>query len=259
MKFDSASIRNVSAALLCMTLAVCSVIAIKEVKATNQKITAGTNELQSAAKTLREYIEFQTEQLKSTRNQKSIEASLATPAIVNGTFRLINTQTLPLIHSTIDELQSSARSLNILVRNSDHEINRNLLPSATKTLDATTVTIREYGNTATEINRAVAETTAQINKTVTDLAAQGQVTLTEANNLLRSPEWKSLLAGLNETSQNLAATTKNVETVTANTAEASKRMPAIADDIQRFTRTTSRFRKLILVAQIAGAIAPFVN
>lgn len=248
MKIESSTIRNVSIALLAITLAVCLLTVTRNVNAT----LVNANR---AAETLADYTAKQTEQLQSEKNKKAIEAGIAAAASFQATANLINTKTIPQVNKTVEALAESAQSLNRLVSNLDTQVNQSLLPAAANTLhsasgtmETASQTVAKYGATADELN-----------KTIANLNKESAETMASARALLNSEDIKKTLAGLGETSSNLAAVTKNVEAITANTAEASRQMPLIAADVQKFTSTTSKFRKLVIAAQLAGAISPFLR
>lgn len=255
MTFDSGTIRNGSIGILCITLAVCVAVVARNVN--------------RAARTLADYAEVQAAQLQSEKSQKAIEAGIAAAASFQATSRLLNVTTIPAINDTIkaarasvEDLGDSARSLDRLISNTDAQINRALIPSANETLKAATGTLTSASGTLNTASKSVekyGQTAEQLNQTIADLNKEGAVTMQEVRALLASEDIKRTLASLGETSANLAAVTKNVEAITSNTAEASKQMPVIAADVQRFTSTTSKFRRVILVAQLASILAPFIR
>jgi len=198
-----------------------------------------------AVNALADFAVFQTQQLQSDRNQKAIEASLATAAIFNGTGRLLNTKTIPAINDTIRNINASVETLNKFIASTDENINRDLLPAATLALNETAQAVKAYGLTAEKTSVAIES-----------LAKEGAITAQEARAFLSSDEFKGIWSNLNKVSLESAATSANITATTAQIAEASKQLPSVAADIKAFTATTSKFRKAILVAMILGALSP---
>jgi hypothetical protein len=233
---------------MALAIGISSSLAAYRVNAAVKQAEAAFGQTDRAARALADYVEFQTRQLRDPRNQKAIEASLATPAIYNATGRLINTQLIPEAKATLKDLNKSVKSLNHLVERTDAQVNEQLLPAATLALNETAIAVKAYGLTAEKTSQAIEQ-----------LAKEGTITAQEARAFLQSPEWKAIWKNLETVTTETAETAANANTVTANLAEASKQAPGIAEDFRKFTQTTSGFRKFILAAMIVAAIGPFIR
>jgi len=246
MRFpESSIIRNYAAAGLCAVLASSSGVVAYRANAALKTADRTLAQTDRAANALADFAVFQTQQLQSERNQKAIEASLATAAIFNGTGRLINTKTIPEINKTIANINQSVELLNTFIARTDQNINADLLPAATVALNESAAAIKAFGLTAEKTSIAIEQ-----------LANEGKITAQEARAFLNSEEFKSIWSNLNKVSLESAATSANITATTAQIAEASKQLPSVAADIKAFTATTSKFRKAILVAMILGALSP---
>ena len=245
MRFESSIIRNLSVALLCLALTICALVLTR-------RANAALSNIDRAANTLADYIDDQTRRLQTEKNQKSIEASLATPAIFNGLGRLVSTTTVPRLNATLDQLnrgladsQRLVNSLDSLAQNTNREINTALLPAATKALQSTTTVINAFGITAQSIDR-----------TVLAFAQDGHIVMDDAHRLLSDPVWKEMAANLNHSSANVAGATENIRASTESGRQALAELPGVARDIHAFTTTTSRARKIIIGAQLLATLAP---
>lgn len=241
MTLDSAKVKNYAIALLSIALTVCIVVVTRNVN--------------RAVKTIADYADIQAARLQSEKNLKAVDAGIAAAATWQATGRIVNTITLPLLHQTIESLNESTKSLDKLIVRTDQEINTKLLPSADGTLNAATKTI-EAGEKAIGVYGQTAEV---VNKSIAELSDEGRATISEAKAVIASPDIKQALFGLAQASSSLALTTKNLEAITGNTAEASKEMPKIAASIEKFSHTQSRFSKALIIARFAAIASAFVR
>src|SRR5574339_200944 len=133
----SAIIKNYAGAALCCALLLLSALIAWQLwfalKDSRVMMANGNRAMVSLAN----YTEYQTEQFRSPRNQKALEASLAAPAVINGMVRLVTVTTVPRFNKTMDTLNGSAERFNKFVDHTDAQINQRLLPAATATLNET--------------------------------------------------------------------------------------------------------------------------
>lgn len=160
--------------------------------------------------------------LNDPRNKKSLQAGLEVAATAKGSLLLVNRQVIPRAMETLDRLNESIASINTLVKNTDTQVNTAVLPETAKTLQE----LQETLVVAQDETRAGVEA---ITATVRDPA-------------------------LSEALASLASASKHVDETTANIAEASKQMPSIAASIEKISKTSAKYRKLLLITQITSAL-----
>ena len=194
-------------------------------------------EAERTAKLVADYSELQIASLKSPKNQKAIDATIQTAAVFNGTGRLINTQVIPRIMDTLDsldkttiELQGAVKSANALISNADREINANLLPSLSETAKTLGVSI------------------ASVSKGIQTITDKSGMTIDEINSLISDPQWLGIL-------KNIETTTAHINTIAVNMRNASDQMPSIAASVEKIAKTSSKYQKLLLFAQLLATIA----
>jgi hypothetical protein len=243
-KINSSAVLRICAALLCLTLAVCAGLITKQLTHTLGNVDQAASNAKDATALARDYLAQQKTILSSEKNQKALEAGYQTPAVLNGTIRLINTQTIPRINQGLDnlyillrDLTTTNQNLATLIANSDRAINSSLLP--------------ELAITAKALGTSVEKTS----KAVDELLAKGKLSLDDLHAIMSSPEWKSALKNLETTSSNAVTISGHAATVTGNVAEASAQMPSIATSLEKIARTSSRYSKALLLAQILSTIA----
>lgn len=240
----TASILHICAAILCITLAVCVGLLTRNLTHTLGNVDQATANAKDATALARDYLAEQKAILSSEKNKKALEAGYQTPAALNGTVRLINTQTIPRINQGLDslyilitELSTTNKNLATLIANSDRAINRDLLP-------AITATAKSLGTSVEKTERAV-----------NDILATGKLSLDDLHSIMSSPEWKAVLKNMETTSANAASMSAYAATVTGNVAEASAQMPSIATSLEKIARTSSKYSKALLLAQLLSTIA----
>jgi len=183
-------------------------------------------EARRATKSIADYAQVQTEQLRSPRNVKALELGIAAAATAQVSFQEINRHILPKASKVLDSLDQSAQSLNALIITTDHEINAHLLPTATADLEETGKRLKEFEQTADSVNSS----------------------LLEIRNLLANGD-------LNSTVRSLAASSHNVELATDQLRLASESVPETARSIESIAKTSARWRKWILGSQILSTLS----
>lgn len=233
-----------SAAVLCLTIAVCAGILTKNLTHTLGNLDQATSNAKDATALARDYLAEQKTILSSEKNRKALEAGYQTPAVLNGTLRLVNTQTIPRINQGLDsldllisELAETNKTLATLIANSDRAINKELLPEITATAKSLGLSVEKTG------------------QAVDELLATGKLSLEDLHSIMSSSEWKSALKNLETTSANTATMSAHAATVAGNVAEASAQMPSIAASVEKIAATSSKYSKAILLAQLLSTIA----
>ncbi|MBZ5499719.1 MAG: hypothetical protein LAP85_25240 [Acidobacteriia bacterium] len=201
------------------------------------KADGAVGQVERTAKLAADYAEKQKVILESPRNQKALEAGWQTAAVLNGTAKDINKVLIPLVKENLKGLgaamgsfDASAQALTALVRNTDRNLNDGLLPSLAETAKTLGVSMQA------------------VTASVQTIAAKGSVSIDEINALLADPQWLEIL-------KNIAATTAHADATAGNIEKASQSAPSIAASIDRIAATSSKYQKLLLLAQLLATIA----
>jgi len=162
------------------------------------------------------------EALNDPRNKKSLQAGLEVAATAKGSLLLINRQVIPRAITTLDELNASLASVNRLVSDTNDQVNGHVLPQTDQAL--------------VELQKTLQETQGAIK------AGSDSIT-----RLTGDPAISASLASL-------AATSSHLDETTANIAEASRQLPSIAASVEKISKTSSKYRKLLILTQITSAL-----
>jgi hypothetical protein len=203
---------------------------LPRIAATINDTDATVVEIKRTAKAVADYAEKQKIALENPKNQKAIDAAIQTAAVFNGTGRLFNTQVIPRAMNTLDSLNKATNSLNELVRNTDRSLNERLLPDLAETAKTLGVSIDSLA------------------KGILVITEKGGISIDEINALLADPQWKAALASVASTAAHLDAMAGNVE-------KASDSAPGIAAAIEKIAKTSSRYQKLLILAQLLATVA----
>ncbi len=179
-------------------------------------------EIRSTTSLVKTYTSSALEALNDPRNKKSLQAGLEVAATAKGSLLLINRQVIPRAMKTLDELNESLASVNALVKNTDTQVNEAVLPETAKTLQ-------------------------ELQKTLVVAQDQTKAGVEAITATVRDP-------AVSEALVSLASASKHVDETTANIAEASKQMPSIAASIEKISKTSAKYRKLLLITQITSAL-----
>ena len=244
--FGTTRFKNTSIGLLALTLAVCSILVTHNLRIGQHVANEALVSLKDSAADVREYVAVQKASLEDPRNKKALDAAIQAGAVLNGSFRLLNTQTIPRINKGVDALTGTATSLTDFVDVTKHRFNDEggLIPTATRT-------IADVGALAT--NLATVATKAGI--TVDDLSIAIKTAAATANkdldavyDLIARPEIVSIL-------QHVDGTTLNIQTASKEVADALAKAPGIAESLDKIAKTSSRFTKVTLIANVIGILA----
>ena len=197
---------------------------------------AALQEVQATAQVVREYSQEQITRLRDPRQQKAIDAAIQTAAVFNGTGRLINTQLVPRAMKALDSgdlalrnLAATADALRILATETSDSINGHLLPEAAGTMKESTAAIADLRQSLKTAQTALQTTGDDIHRILADPAI-GQATAEAAR----------AIKGIADTSDQVAA--------------ASKQMPSIAANLEKISKTSSKYSKWLYIASILSAL-----
>jgi hypothetical protein len=235
--------------LLCLS-GVCGVVITRDIhqvaqttKATLAELQGASAEMKQAAGVGEKFITFQTDRFESDAYQKSLKASIDTPAIYNGTGRLVNTQVIPRLMKDLDSvgaliraLTDNSRSLDAFIHHTDDEINKSLLPSTVALLD-------RLGLSVQDLDAAIKQATER-----------GLLTLDDVHRLASDPNWQIILAQIAASSASLNDSMKHLDGSMASVDAAMRQAPSIAASLEKIAKTSSRFTKITLTANIISII-----
>lgn len=222
---------------------------------------------------IREYVEFQTAELKSDKNRKAIEAGIAAAASYQATARLLNTQTIPELTSAIRESRQTFTALNAeIVRLGAVTSNLSRFVADTNArVNGESGTLAQLNSNLRSIERASDMAMVQVEKIGTETTAA----VASLRERIEDPKLDRIAANLEQTSANLGAISGNlVETsartnavmteteatmrnVTATTAHLAEAAGATKDAIKsgsKISRITSALRIGILGATLYSLI-----
>lgn len=225
--------KTFSISVFFLTLTVLSVLFYR-------KSVAVLDNIEKTSVSISQYVEDQKAQLTSEKNRKAIDAGIAAAASLQGTIRLVNTQTIPRVNRTLEGLDDSARSIKDLVEHTDASINQKTLPeigrvaSSASTLLATSNTSLEHFDEAVLLLPEILKNTS--------------LSVEEVRGIIADPSFKEALSHLNESS-------KNIEDLTKELKVAGASAPSVAKSIEEIARTTSKYRKAVLLSQIISSVA----
>lgn len=169
-----------------------------------------------------EYVALQLTMLRSSREQKAIQAGLEVAAAAKGTILLVNTQVVPRVMKNLDSLDQATQSLNKLVENTDLQVNSGLIPQATASIK-------------------------QVESTLQAVQDQTTVIGADIHSLTSDQDLKMALSSLTDASHELDLSILHVE-------EALQQAPTIAKHIETITGASSKISKISSFGSI-GLIA----
>lgn len=200
--------------------------------------------VRDAAGIVRAYAQAQTEDLRSERNRRAIEAGVAAAATAQASLRLINTQTIPRANRAIEQLSESARALGELTRHTDASLNEHLLPEAARL-------VSNLADSGAALQLTVRQAEAAL-RMIEATAQQSGVAIEDIRLTLAGPEMKQVM--------------RHAAEATGEIRESLRRLPATADhleaifgQIERFSRETNRLRKAQILFSILSTLVPIVR
>jgi hypothetical protein len=234
-----AKVRVAAGIVLIVTVASCSVILTRDVHSVLRQGNATMGEVKRASTVLADYAELQTENLKSPATQKSIEHGLELGKVATLTVAKLNRTTIPRLNEGLDSLAGTVGSLDRLVQETNRRLNgeSGLMVSATRLLDSMGEISGKLSLTIADVDTAVKMASEQTTKSADAIYA-----------LVSDPHIKAVFLNLDN------ATAAAAELV-QYAAEAGKQMPSIAQSLEKIARTSSKFTKVTLLANVLSILA----
>jgi len=242
-----ARVKNYSVAVLCVVLAVVIAnvgwnvrLSLREgreiVRETGANVVGATSELA-------EWAEFQNEDFRNPKRRKAIDAAFELPAVLNGSVRQWNTIGAPKLYATISALET-------FVRNLDTNVNVELLPEIAKTA-------RALNTSVSTVNDILADVRSELRRMVTEgllTAEDARKILADIHKIMSDDKWVDTLKEVNEGVKKSNSILGHGDEVIAQVAEASKKAPTIAASLDKIARTSSRFSKITILANIFSTL-----
>lgn len=179
--------------------------------------------IRSITEEAHEYITLQLSLLRSSREQKAIQAGLEAAAAAKGTILLVNKVVIPRVLTELDSLNQATQSLNTMVENTDLQVNSLLLPQATATIK-------------------------QAESSLQAVQVETQTIGGDIHTLVAGEDLKTALNSLTGASHELDLSMIHVE-------EAMQKMPTIAGHIETITGNSSKVSKIASIGSIGLIIA----
>ena len=233
----STDIKNYAMAVMAAGMTILAVIAALQIRAIGNQTSAALTEItqtakqtklaafeiQAASKAARyewESPEYARARLQTLRLGDSAQIALAQ----------INRDILPALVKTTEQART-------LIANSDHRINAELLPQLTSTT-------RNLADLAVVFKTDEQQIAIELVKSI----QAGQASITQVNRLLESENIPGILANLNRTTGELAATSENVKQMSA-------RWPEMATEINKILKTGRQWQRPVMIAGLLAQLA----
>jgi hypothetical protein len=198
-----------------------------------------------------EYINKQIILLESEQYQTLMRNNLAAGSYLQSITNSINTKTLPLLNKNLissndglQDLRAFIQSGNLMLVDTNRSINQLLLPQAAALLASLTTDADRFGMSLDTFNTSL--------KLIADKAG---LTLDEVYKLAASPEWKQPITNIEEGTRYTASTARHIDASAAQIEEAMKRAPSTAESLEKIARTSSKYTRATLIANIIGTLA----
>ena len=233
----STDIKNYAMAVMAAGMTILAVIAALQIRAIGNQTSAALTEItqtakqtklaafeiQAASKAARyewESPEYARARLQTLRLGDSAQIALAQ----------INRDILPALVRTTEQART-------LIANSDQRINAELLPQLTSTT-------RNLADLAVVFKTDEQQIAIELVKSI----QAGQASITQVNRLLESENIPGILANLNRTTGELAATSENVKQMSA-------RWPEMATEINKILKTGRQWQRPVMIAGLLAQLA----
>lgn len=253
MKFLPQTLQQVLSCILLLVLSIGSGFFFWNARLLLRESKESAINIRSTTASIDEYVKFQTEQFQSPAYQKYMKGNFAVGSLVQSVVEGVNTKTLPKLNKGLDELpaliqglSTNTRTLNELVLHLDSRLNSDsgLLAQATTLLASLTATSDKFGLTLETLDAAIKV-----------IAEKAGLSLDEVLNLIASKEWLSVLRSMDVAMANVAAMSQKVDATAEQIRLAMEKAPSIADSLNRIAKTSSKFTKATLIANIIGVLA----
>lgn len=108
-----------------------------------------------------------------------------------------------------------------------------------------------------ELSRTAAALRVPVEKVVPELVAlieSGKLAADEVRAVLTGPDMKAAVAELNRASTGLANTTHEAARATKNLADTAERFPAVAEQLEKWSRTSVKYQKALILARLISLL-----
>ena len=197
---------------------------------TISKLNSTIDQAQATMTTLNQYTAAQAQVFNSRENKQMLQALRDASATTIKILRKVDQHTLPELDSTIAELRTPINDLSVMIRNTDASVNLSIMPM--------------FALTAKSLNVSLDALSSAI-QTVT---SKSVLTLDDIHSLMSDPSWKQAL-------DNVASSTKHIDSMTESTDLAMKSMPDIAHQVDKIFVTASKYQRAIILVGILSTIA----
>lgn len=212
-------------------------------------VEKASGELFEASVKVREFADHQTEQLQSAVTQKAIRKNFLIATEIEALIKNFNRDGIRAFVAALNTVQASGEQIRILTENTDRSVNgpKGLLPGVTHLVARSTEAVDD-------LSKTFGASTEKVSAALDTLVRGGLVQLDDLHAILSDPAWKETLRNISSTSNSLAVSGTNLETVSFNAAESSKDLAAA---IKAYRQQTTTFGKYFWLARIVGAVLKF--
>jgi hypothetical protein len=246
--------KTLQSALLCLLIAAMFALVVRVFVSTG-RLESRVGETTSAAQTL--VLEAQGfiagQRGLAEENRKSLEAAYQVGAVFNGTGRLLNRSVLPRVMKNLDSadvllatLNENAVTLNKTIANLDTRVS-----GKEGVLDAAIALIRGLESTAVTLG----VTTRTAERMIQEIGTKSGMVLDEVWELAADPKLQQLLTNATITSGHIARTPEKVDASVESIRLAMLNAPEIAESLSRIAKTSSKFAKITLLANILAVLS----
>jgi len=225
--------------IACLTMALFFMTSSILLISVRPRVVRVLDETALTVQTVREAAQLEAALLKDPRNRKAIEAGLQTLAVYNATGRLINRQVIPRAMKVLDEVEGSVRQMRMLTQDVNSNLNV-LLPEIAATAKTLNVSVESVGAALVEITK------------------EGKLTVEDIREIVSDPSWREALASIAVSSKNAEQITSNITGITENLEKTTAEMPSIAKSVEQIAKTSSKYRKALVLAQIIAVLTAAV-
>lgn len=239
-------IKQVSIIVLCLALTVSSIWITHRIDVLSRKAEEIAPKFEATITRTSEYVDQQLDRFESEAYQKSLKAGLDTPAVFNASGRYLNRFILPAFLGTVQTANralatsdNAVARLDDLVRRSDVSLNdpQGLIPTATVLISSLNQVALKFEVTIGELSAAIKSASEKSGKSLDAIYA-----------LIADPKMQNILLHWDEMSASGAG-------ILADVKMATEKAPSIAASLDSIAKTSSRYTKITLIANILSVLA----
>ena len=233
----STDLKNYAVGIMAAGITILAVIAALQIRAIGNQTSAALTEItQTAKQTKLAAFEIQAASKAARYEWESPEYARARLQ----TLRLGDSAQIALAqinHDILPALVKTTEQARTLIANSDQRINAELLPQLTSTT-------RNLADLAVVFKTDEQQIAIELVKSI----QAGQASITHVSRLLESENIPGILANLNRTTGELAATSENVKLMSAQ-------WPEMAAEINRILKTGRQWQRPVMLAGLLAQLA----